>query len=337
MWVGLTDLGRVGTLGDMKIAHLPAVIATLTAVAFSPAVFGQGDVPATSPIPSPGVATREALERREEGVRASLEFTGSHAFRTDLSDGPGEVAVTQAGSALSLGYNLGQNLILSGVIGADMYWYNFNNASGIIPGAVDPVNQFEQLFIRPQLIYAEPGSQYAYILGGQVTYSGESGADFSDSLTGNAFGAVQYRVSDSFNFTVGVGVSTRLEDSLAVIPIVGFEWKISEQTTLATRGIGLRFTQGIAEGLRFVADGEYQIREFRLGEDAPQSGGAFRDKNIPVMAGVVWSPSKNIDVTLRAGAVVWQEFEVYNKVSNKLSDNSVDVAPMVSLGLEWSF
>jgi hypothetical protein len=311
----------------MKNTQLPVVLAALTTIALSPAAFGQGDAPATSPIPSPGAATREALERREEGVRASLEFTGSHAFRTDLSDSPGEVAVTQAGAALSLGYNLGQNLILSGVIGTDLYWYNFNNASGIIPGAVDPVNQFEQLFIRPQLIYAEPGSQYAYILGGQGTYSGESGADFSDSLTGNIFGAVQYRVSDSFNFTLGVGVSTQLEDSLLVIPIVGFEWKISEETILATRGLGLRF----------VADGEYQAREFRLGEDAPQRGSVFQDNYIPVTAGVVWSPSKNIDVTFKGGAVVWQQFQVYDNGGNKISENDVDVAPMVSLGLQWAF
>lgn len=321
----------------MKNTQLPVVLAALTTIALSPAAFGQGDAPATSPIPSPGAATREALERREEGVRASLEFTGSHAFRTDLSDSPGEVAVTQAGAALSLGYNLGQNLILSGVIGTDLYWYNFNNASGIIPGAVDPVNQFEQLFIRPQLIYAAPGSQYAYILGGQGTYSGESGADFSDSLTGNIFGAVQYRVSDSFNFTLGVGVSTQLEDSLLVIPIVGFEWKISEETILATRGLGLRFTQKISEGLRFVADGEYQAREFRLGEDAPQRGSVFQDNYIPVTAGVVWSPSKNIDVTFKGGAVVWQQFQVYDNGGNKISENDVDVAPMVSLGLQWTF
>jgi hypothetical protein len=128
-----------------------------------------------------------------------------------------------------------------------------------------------------------------------------------------------------------------LEDSLLVIPIVGFEWKISEETILATRGLGLRFTQEISEGLRFVADGEYQVREFRLGEDAPQSGGAFRDKYIPVTAGVVWSPSKNIDVTFKGGAVVWQQFQVYSSGSNRLSENDVDVAPIVSLGLEWTF
>lgn len=312
------------------------IVAAATLFTITSAALARQGAPSASPTPSPGATTIQAIERREAGVNASLQLDVDHAFRSDLSDGPGDVSVTRAGLALDLSYGLSKQLILSAQVGTEFSWYSFKDATQIIPGTDKPFSQLLSVYIRPQFIYVYD-EQWAFILGGQLTTSGESDVDVSGAFTGGLFGGVQYRVSESLNFTLGAGFTTRLEDSTSFIPFVGLEWKINDRTTLASRGPGLRLTHTIQDNLRFFAEGEYQFREFRLNDEAPLAQGVVRDSRIPLSVGVIWTAGDNLDVTFKVGAVVWQEFEIYNNLGNSLSKTNTSAAPLAAIGLDWKF
>lgn len=296
----------------------------------------QPDAPAGDRIPSPATTATQALDRQASGVRASLELNTEYAFRGELSDGPGKVGVTRAGAALDLSTSISKQLLLSLQIGAEGSWYNFKDATQIIAGTDKPFGQMVEVFLRPTFIIVQDKT-WSYIIGGQVTAAGQTDADVSDSLTYGGFGGVQYAVSDNFRFTVGAGFSTRLEKATTFVPFVGFDWTINDRTSLSSRGPGLRLSHKINDAVTFIFDGQYQSREFRLADDATLPDGVVRDRRILLTAGAVWKAADNFDVTFKAGAVAWQEFEVYNTLGNTQSEVNTSAVPVVSIGVEWKF
>jgi hypothetical protein len=301
----------------------------------------RADAPATDRLPAPGTIATAAREGQERGggMTHSLEFNADHAFRADLSDGPGSVAVTRAGVGLDLGYSLAPKVVLSLQLAAEASWYDFKDAPQVIPTTSKPFSQMFELVARPTLVIIQDRT-WSYIIGGQITAGGETDADVGDSITGGAFGGVSYRVNEAFSFTLGAGFSTRLEKATTFVPFIGFDWKIDDRTRLSSRGPGLRLSHTLTDELTFVLDAVYQSREFRLADEPPLAEGVVRDRRIPVTAGVIWMPAGadgRLSATFKAGAVAWQEFEVYNNLGNTISETNARATPFVSIGLDWKF
>jgi hypothetical protein len=56
-----------------------------------------------------------------------------------------------------------------------------------------------------------------------------------------------------------------------------------------------------------------------------------------VSIGFTWNPKKEISVTLRGGATVWQEFEVDNRGGNQVSEINTKPAPFIGLSADFRF
>jgi hypothetical protein len=274
-------------------------------------------------------------------VASSIEVLGDLTLRADLSDAPGDVQVMGAGIGTVSTWALNAEWVAQLAVDARGTFYDFNDATTLIPAPPGDAtaNPFSELWtstVGGRLIY-KASDTLSYIGGAGVTFSGEGGADVGDTMTFGGFGGVQWALNENFKLGLGAAVSSRLERSAQVLPFVSIEWKASENISVSTRGPGLRVANKLSDAATLVLDASYQSPEYRLSDEGPLASGIIKDTRVPVTVGVVWTPAPRWQVTLKAGAVVYQEFKVYDRDGNELRDLNTRPAPVVMLGVEWSF
>ena len=132
------------------------------------------------------------------------------------------------------------------------------------------------------------------------------GANYADAFTWGGMVSARDQVATNFAFTFGLFAHTRLEANLRVLPIPGIEWQINEEWRLATAQ-GLTLTRKINR--RWQADFAVLVenREYRMPAEQPFAGGIFRDRSVPLVTSLRWSPNPAMFAQLSAGVCPWQE------------------------------
>lgn len=291
-------------------------------------------VSATQPAPAPTPAAEPAFD--PDRFYFTVHGIGEATFRTNLDDNPGDVAVYRTGAGLGLTGPLRERLRLSVNLDSEFSWYDFQGAAGLVPGADDPISDAYRLTLRPQLVVIE-SENLTWFVGGIVQSSGEPGADFGDTITGGGFGGVRCRLRDGLALSIGVGATSRLEDSALIVPLIGVEWKLSDTVTLASEGLGASLNARLNEDWWFTARGGWEFREYRLDSDGPLPDGAFTDTRVPVGVGFSYRPSQAVSIDLLGGAVVWQEFTVHDADGHKLTELNADPTGFIRLTARITF
>jgi hypothetical protein len=261
---------------------------------------------------------------------------GQHAFAADL-DNAGEVSVTRAEGDLTLAFRPAEKLRMTVGIEGEGSFYDFDGATGIIAGTDDPWDELYQANLNTTMLYTLDDRWS--ILGAAFVGAGfESGADLGESISGGGLVGAGYAFSPSFTLRFGGGVRTQLEDDVQFIPVLDFDWKISEKLSLRTQGLGLRFTAKLSDEFAVYMGGSYESRQYRLDEDRDLlPSGVVRDRSVPIGVGVVWTPLPGLSLVVEGGAVVWQEYEVLNERGIKRGEDETDPAPFVGVRLEYRF
>ncbi len=81
----------------------------------------------------------------------------------------------------------------------------------------------------------------------------------------------------------------------------------------------------------------YTFRQYRLNEDGPLHGGAFRDEAIRVGGYVSRKASAGIELELEVGTLLWREVVFFDGVGGHLGEEETDSPLYVRLGLNASF
>ncbi len=278
--------------------------------------------PAASPAPAQSV--------REGGLDFTLTARGDVAFSADLRNNPGEVAVYRAGSTLAVSGSPAENWRLAFELSHEASWYNFTNATTIIAGTARPFHEMHALRLTPTATHTL-SKDWAYFFGGILDLSFERDADAGEGFTGGGFIAARYAVSDTLALSFGALAKTRLEKSVLFLPILGVEWKINDRVTLATRGLGGSLAYRMNDRWTFELFGEYQSREYRLDDTAPNIDGVLRDRRAPVGVGILWKPCDHGEVALRAGAIVYQQFRTDTATGVNLTEVRTEPTGFLSL------
>ncbi|MGQ0629307.1 MAG: hypothetical protein ACT4PL_14550 [Phycisphaerales bacterium] len=294
----------------------------LLAAALTALTLTLDDAPAVGPPSSPWNTT--------------LSFDGSHAFRSDLRDGPGEVAVSRASASLTVGYALSERTKLSLALDAEASVYDFQNATALVAGTDEPLDDAYAAAIVPSVFHAI-NAEWAVFGGGVFAFAGESDADLGDSFTGGGFGGVRYAFCETFAMSFGLAATSRLEDSVLVLPLIGIEWQVSPTVKFVTERLGVRLTAKMNDAWSVGLFGSYQSREYRLEDDNLLPGGVARDRRVPVGAMVTYAPSAAFDATLRAGAVVYQEYRFDDADGDRVSEDHTRAAPFLALNISFRF
>jgi hypothetical protein len=291
--------------------------------------------PSTPRDPASGARTLPS----REALSFQLIGAGDVVFESDLDDSPGSLSTIRAGGGLEVGVPVGERARLTTLFFGEQSWYDFSDATGLVPGTDDPLDEAYRLVLRPLLSW-QVSQDWGVFCGGSLNWGAENGADLSDALTVGGIAGARYRFSDSFSLSFGLGVASQLEDSTEFFPLIGVDWQIDEQTRLSStgdEGVGLRLTHAVSEHWSVLVQGSYESREFRLADDNALSEGAMRDRRVPVAAGVSYSPSQSVTLQLLGGVVAWQELRFDDSGGNEVSEVNADPAPFVRLILRVYF
>ena len=156
--------------------------------------------------------------------------------------------------------------------------------------------------------------------------TGESGADFSKTITGGGFTGVSYRFSDRLTIGPGIGAFTQLEDSTTVFPVLIINWKITDKFSLetgggqaATLGPGLTLSYRPNPKLRIAVGGRYEKLRFRLEKD-----GVGEDSSFPIFASCTYNINRKALVSLVGGVETGGELRLEDSKGHSILEESYD-------------
>lgn len=161
--------------------------------------------------------------------------------------------------------------------------------------------------------------------------TGESSADFDDTVTGGAITGLSYRFGDRLTIGPGVGVLSQLEDSVSVFPFLVINWKITDRFSLetgqglaATQGPGLTLTYRASQKWSFGMGGRYEKLRFRLDNDGDIAGGVGEETSVPLFFSGSYTISPKARLSLVGGMEVGGELTVEDADGNTLIEESSD-------------
>lgn len=286
---------------------------------------------AQAPTPSEPIIVSTA---ERPGVTFSVRTLGTHVFATDLkADDAGDLAVSRGrvflGTDIAVDDRGRSRLGFS--FDAEFSDYDFSGAGTAFDGAEDALEALSQYRFAGR--YLTPLSPtWTLSVGGGVASSGESGADFQDTLSFRAFAGALCRVTDDFEIGPGYVFRTEFEDDPFFIPIIPFRWKIDERWRLGVFDeprLTLEYTA--SDAWAFTLEGGYERRLWRLDDDAPVPEGAFRDASVPVGVGAVFKPARGIEIRADAGVQVWQLVKFLDDDGDEFADVETDPTPYAAL------
>jgi hypothetical protein len=341
---------RLCVLGVVAVAGAPGALARQEAGGGPVGGAGGDDkkdpagAPGSADMPAPPSTPREPVSGARtvpEGQRLTFTLIGAGdvMFRTDLDDSPGDVSIVRAGGGLEVGVPIGDRARLSGLFFGEQSWYDFKNATGLVPGTDDPLDEAYRLVLRPLLSW-QIDERWGVFGAASLNWGAENGGDLSDAFTVAGFGGVRYSFSDKLSLSLGGGAATQLEDSTEFIPVIGIDWQIDEATRLSTtgvEGIGARLTHGFADAWAVTLQAGYESREFRLADDNALSEGVLRDRRVPIGVGVAWTPSHAVSVEVMGGVVGWQELRFDDRDGNEVSEVNGDPAGFLRVMVRVAF
>jgi hypothetical protein len=276
-----------------------------------------------------GVATAQPMGPPGDLPRWStgVEALAARQQAADIDDG-GDVAVTRyfAGVRVARILRNGTSLGLSfGAGGAD---YDFG---GNAPGLWGDVEDRRiSLSLRTQL-----SDRASLIVAPSLRWSAERGADMDDARTWGGFGAVFWRLSDTFTIGPGIGVFTQLEQDRQVFPFLAIDWDITPRLNLstgqgvgATQGPGLSISYGLTDAMRIGIAGRIESAEFRLDDDGPAPGGVGAQDGFPLVATFSYQPNPGVSASAFAGMEYGGELTLRDAQGRLVERSDYDPAPV---------
>ncbi len=270
-------------------------------------------------------------------ITYTLRAGGDLTFNTGYDDASGDVSIARGTALVGVSRLIDTSGLVNLTFQTEQSRYDFDNTTALIPGTADPMDVGATY--EATLSYAkQENMRWSWNIGGTVGVSGERGADVSDSFIWSVFGGVRQNFSENFNASLGLFVSSRIEDNPLVLPGILFEWKIDERWSLYNdRGAGGTLEYAYDDTLSFTFDGGWESRDYRLDDDSPLPSGVFRDSRVPLALGTLWKPDQQLEIRARAGAHFFQEFETLNSSGKKVADIESDPSLFITLSVEYRF
>lgn len=277
-------------------------------------------------------AVEAPTETKQSPLSVTLTLSGSHAGKADFDDATGSLSITRLGAALGIGYKLSDKASLQIGMSAEHSHYDFSSSTNLIAGTSEPFDDILIARFSAGLDFAIDDSR-SWFVNGFITSSGESGADFDDTITGG--GMVGYVHTFNEKLTLGVGVigSSRLEDDFLVFPVPIIRWQVAEKLVLATgQGASVSLTYQPSQTWAVGVEGGWERREFRLDKDGPVPSGIALDSRIPLGVFARFTPNQNFIIGGRVGAHLGSNLEISNAQGRKIVEDDLD--PAIYFGLD---
>ncbi len=304
-----------------------AIIAAITVGAAVPCAAQDNQPPAQ--LASPG----------SNDLRFSIAAGYQRLFETDL-DGGGTFSVNRIGLELKAQTKIAADWRLDLNL---RYLFGDYDFTGAVNLGGNPWSDVTTLQMDARFHW-RVNDDLAVIFGPFIMWSRETGASWNDAFTGGAFGGVLIRSGDNLAWGGGFGVSSQLDDSVLVYPVLFLDWTINDDMKLtSTAGpvglafTGLEFVWAFAEEYEAAAGFRYEFRRFRLDNTGVAPGGIGEDSSFPVWVRFSFRFNDNIAADLYAGFVTGTSFQVDNVNGVRLGEDDTDLAPTVAFNVRVDF
>ena len=263
-----------------------------------------------------------------------------HQFDTDIDNG-GSFSVNRLFIQGGPTYTTESETSISLAVGYGLDDYDFSGDSGL--GSRQPWDDIHTLRFSIPLRW-QVSEKWTGFAAPTFRFTGESDADFNDSLTGGVFAGFSYQYSDRLSIGPGIGVLTQLEDSTRVIPILVINWKITKTLSLSTgRGIGATLGPGLtldwkpSRAWAFSFGGRCERLRFRLADEGTIPNGIGDDRAFPIFGGIEYSFTPMIRLGAVGGVEIGGELRLEDESGNTIIEEDHDPAGFLGIAFSARF
>lgn len=224
-------------------------------------------------------------------------------FAADLDAG-GEVEGSAFNFILGAEKMLSQQDMLSVSFAYNISSYDFMGATAL---GGDPWQDIHSASLSARYTHVYD-VEWAGFAGAVVQSSRESGADWGDGLTSGAYVGAQKKFNDRFSMALGLGLSSQLEESARVFPVISLTWTINDQWRFASPRLpdpfgrtGVELVCEVGNGWEAAIGAAYEFRRFRLDDAGIAPGGVGETTAIPLWLRLSYRTSDHVAVDLFGG------------------------------------
>ena len=261
----------------------------------------------------------------------SLTFDTHYSSSANFDTFAGDLSISRLKASLGVRHTINPKLALKFGASVEQSFYDFSGATGFIAGTGDPFDDVTMATLGLGFDYKSNDTD-TWIFGGFVRTTGESGADFSETIDGGIQLGYKHKFSDTLTLGGVINVGTELEDDIYAIPVPLIDWKITDKWHLVTddqANVQIRYEY--SDEWTFGLQGGYERREIRLDETGPSPSGIVDERRVPVALFATYTPGPHFVITGSIGTSLVNNYEFTNLRDNFISEDDAD--PSLALGL----
>ena len=317
-----------------SIAWLAACI-SLTLGAAAPG--GGQDSSDREALPPGDVVDLVSLAMSKTRVRAYTE----ESFSVLADFGPADASELRSELGLSVAVPLSRVFSLRASAVGRGWFYGYDGDRSELAADLGGGELFEQLYgvdFGLGGVY-QLSPRWSVFGEGRGKLSWEQGAQVADAAKGSGAAGIGFELDSRLSLALGVEVGSRLDaGGVSVQPVFGFRWKIRDGMRLESNGAGLLFGLDLLPELELQLRGGYESDTHRLDDRGAALGApTLRQRRVPLLLALRWSPTAHWRLAAGAGSVVYQQWRV--KAEHGGQKNTVDAGPAALgwLKIEYRF
>lgn len=274
----------------------------------------------------------------ENGFTYDLSTNFENSFDTDMDDG-GEFSFYRFGIEASVGKDITDKTNISFGIDYSYNSFDFSGNSGFT--GLDPWKDINRMGLDARIRYSL-NPKWTFIASPDITFSGESGAEFDDSLKYSGLAGFTYQVNKDLLIGTGVIATTRIEDDFIAFPGAILNWRVNERVILSTIITDVRTEIGprvslnyyITRNLYSSLNTGYDFRRFRLDDDGVAPDGVGDIKLLPVWITFGYRVLDNTKMEFYTGTSFFGEMELEDSDGDRIEKEDFDSLFFIGGGIK---
>ena len=279
----------------------------------------------------------EINQYQSNDFKYELSANYEYGFDTEIDNG-GSFSLNRYSIGVDLKKQIDKQWSISLDAGYSLSDYDFSGSEGF--GALDPWDKINKASVGFRVNY-QLSRKWGVGAGPFVRFSGESGADFGDSVTYGGTLGFLYTPSRNFFAGAGVFISSRIEDDVLFVPGLLFNWQINEKLRFSSLLTGIRtelgprvqFNYDIGQGFSTGLSVGYEFQRFRLDDEVIAVNGVGDIKVLPVWGSIYYNLNKVVRLAFYGGAGFLGELELEDSSGDRIEKEDFDTLFFIGGGI----
>lgn len=268
----------------------------------------------------------------------------SLGWREELAadiEGEGDVAVTRSRAAFGFHHEIDERWVLRGQIGGEHSRFDWSSDSSFL-GSSRPWSEIARTGVVAQVI-RELDDHWSVVASATLGAAFEPDAELDDSLTVKGYVGGAWKRDDELTLGLNVTVSSRLEDSVRILPFPVVDWRFCDKWRLVSdigdvvEGPSMSLRRTFSEQFDLGATVFGILNDARLNDTGAAPNGVLRETRVAAGLEALWKPHRAVHISALAGFTVWGDFEVDDERGDAIDTTDLESAPVLGLSAKLYF